>query len=104
MTSEDFLTKEELYESLFECVMRGCNLSMDSWKGVIFTDKNEVLEWDECECFSFPTPIDNVDGILLFGDGTLEFHDKDTQDAYNWADYENDFIENVLKYLYAILA
>ena len=96
--------KFELYESLFECMMKGCNLSVNSWDGIIYTEDNDVLEWDECEFFSFPTPIENIDGILLFGDGTIEFHDKNTQDAYNWGDYENDFIETIVKYFLAILA
>lgn len=54
------------------------------------------------------TPIDLVfndntamtcDAIVLFGDGTLEFHDKETEDAFNFAEFDINSNKKVLNCL-----
>ena len=39
---------------------------------------------------------DSIDGVLIFGDGTMEFHLKNLQDAPNWAEFSEEVIEKVI--------
>ena len=42
---------------------------------------------------------DVVDGVLFFGDGTIEFHLANDGDAVNWADFDVDFIKMIIREL-----
>lgn len=37
-----------------------------------------------------------IDEVLIFGDGCLELHDYTSQDAYNWEDYPNEVLSDVV--------
>ena len=37
-----------------------------------------------------------IDEVLLFGDGTIEFHDYNSKDAYCWEDYPNEVLSGVV--------
>lgn len=49
-----------------------------------------VLHNDEC-----------IDGVLLFGDGAIEFHDANSEDAYACGDYPNHIVKEVVDNLRA---
>lgn len=42
---------------------------------------------------------DSIDGVLIFGDGTIEFHLKNEQDAINWTGFSEEVIEKVIEQL-----
>ena len=84
-----------------------------------------LLEWDDdADCFHYANdknyyfeaydieflklqneiPYDNdfIDGVLFFGDGTIEFHFKNTMDAENWANFDESIILSVINELKTI--
>lgn len=63
---------------------------------------NEQTEWTEY----ITIPIESggkVDAVLMFADGTIEFHESDAQDAYNWSLYleriNEQIMTNVIYYI-----
>lgn len=47
--------------------------------------------------YEIPFQNDCIDGILVFGDGTIEFHLKNEQDAYNYSQFDNEIIKKILE-------
>lgn len=79
-----------------------------SLKGITFDDndnmldnQSNIIDWTDYEYIILPNTINNIDGVMIFGDGTIEFHELDEQ-AYNWADYENTIITQILNELKSI--
>jgi hypothetical protein len=93
--------KTKLYDKCMRQIIRVCNLRL-SEEGIKECGNN--LDWDEfivCELNSIETLPSGqpTDGLLLFGDGTLEIRDTNTQDAYNWYDYSVEDLEFVWRLL-----
>lgn len=61
------------------------------------------MRWDEYETIKLPNEIeldeDSIDSVLIFGDGTIEFHLKNEQDAINWAEFSEEVNEKVIEQL-----
>jgi hypothetical protein len=66
-------------------------------------NNGEMMEWHDLESLSLFNPIpyknDRIDGVLLFGDGTIEFHFENDGDAVNWAEFTNDYIKMIIEEL-----
>ena len=62
-----------------------------------------TMEWTDHEAIDLPNEVkldeDYIDGVLLFGDGTIEFHYKNEQDAINWTEFSDEVIEKVIEQL-----
>lgn len=60
-----------------------------------------VLEWDEFESIDIDNPVpykdDKIDAILIFGDGTIEFHLQTECDALCWSDFEDELVKEVIR-------
>ena len=60
---------------------------------------DEDTDWNE-QTFVGIEPIaykdDQIDGLLFFADGTVEFHLEREQDALNWCTFPPKTIEDVL--------
>ena len=61
------------------------------------------MERTDYEIIKLPNEIDldedSIDYVLIFGDGTMEFHYKNLQDALNWAEFSEEVIEKVIEQL-----
>ena len=61
------------------------------------------MEWTDHEVIGLPNEVeldeDFIDGVLIFGDGTIEFHYKNEQDAINWTGFSEEVIEKVIEQL-----
>lgn len=78
-----------------------------SYLGVHIDDDSNVFIGDnvfepyDCETIglSKTIPYDNdlIDSVLMFGDGTIEFHLQDSQEAFNWNEFNNEIIIIILK-------
>lgn len=83
-----------------EC-MRVLNLSTNNDGCVINNFNGYVMEWHDLETIDLFNPIpyedDRIDGILFFGDGTIEFHFEKECDARNWAEFSNDYIKMIIE-------
>lgn len=93
--------KLELHEKLTSCCMNLLNITFLNDGSVLFN--GELFEYYDYETISLNEDIvydnDFIDFILFFGDGTIEFHLKNEQDAYNWSEFDNNIIIKVLKQL-----
>ena len=60
---------------------------------------NEVYVEYQCEVIELiekiPFNDDFIDEVLFFGDGTIEFHLMNEQDAYRWEDFSDEIIDLV---------
>ena len=65
-----------------------------------FALNDSPMKWTDYETIDLPNEVeldeDSIDGVLIFGDGTIEFHLKNEQDAPNWAEFSEEVIEKVI--------
>jgi hypothetical protein len=107
------MTRETLYQyngreqRILDLMSRICDLSWDDDKNAIICNKVEdenlqVLRWEEYQYVDI-TPIeydgDKIDGVLLFGDGTIEFHYASCMEAINYADFPFEIMDKVIENL-----
>ena len=68
-----------------------------------FALNDSPMEWTDYEVIDLPNKVelnkDSIDGVLFFGDGTIEFRLKNEQDAINWAEFSKEVIEKVIEQL-----
>ena len=69
----------------------------------LYMVNGSTMEWTDHEAIDLPNEVklaeDSIDGVLLFGDGTIEFHYKNEQDAINWTEFSDEVIEKVIEQL-----
>jgi hypothetical protein len=66
---------------------------------ILPSNKSSFLPIEEyISLYIAPIPFENdyIDSVLFFGDGTIEFHLKDDMDSFNWSEFSNEIIEQVL--------
>jgi hypothetical protein len=71
------------------------------------SDDSRVLGWGEYKYVSLKNPIvtnvererDRIDGVLLFGDGTIEFHLENDREALCWVLFDLNEIDEVINEL-----
>ncbi len=101
MSSKDALKKISLYHTLVNELITALELSVV--EGGIMNN-GKIMEWHDLESVSLFNPIpyenDRIDGVLLFGDGTIEFHLERECDAINWAEFSNDYIKMIIEELH----
>lgn len=94
-------SKIHLGNTLIDECIRILNLSTDD-NGCIIKDGIR-MNWNDLESISLFNPIpyenDKIDGVLLFGDCTIEFHFENDCDTTNWSKFSNDYIMMVIKEL-----
>ena len=65
-----------------------------------FALNDSPMEWTDYEVIDLPNEVeldeDSINSVLIFGDGTMEFHLKNEQDAPNWAEFSEEVIEKVI--------
>lgn len=68
-----------------------------------FALNDSPMKWTDYETIDLPNEVeldeDSIDGVLIFGDGTIEFHLKNEQDAINWAEFSEEINEKVIEQL-----
>lgn len=68
-----------------------------------FALNDSPMKWTDYETIDLPNEVeldeDSIDGVLIFGDGTIEFHLKNEQDAINWTGVSEEVIEKVIEQL-----
>ena len=90
-----------LESMLTAAVVNGMGLNWDDDLGLYtYPDyPSSFLGWDEMEMIVFD-PFDydgdRIDAVVFFGDGTIEFHFEESQEAVNWAEFPNDVIRKVI--------
>ena len=61
---------------------------------------DSTMDLTDYEVIKLPNEVkldkDSIDYVLIFGDGTIEFHLKNEQDAPNWPKFSEEVIEKVI--------
>lgn len=67
---------------------------------IMYDSEDNELAWEDMEYIGFENTIpykgNHIDGVLIFGDGTIEFHEKESEEAFNWVDYPIEIIQNII--------
>ena len=97
------------YEKMFSTEVRLMTLIRDILNAEWNDETNSIvlngstMEWTDHEVIDLPNEVeldeDSIDSILFFGDGTIEFHYKIEQDAFNWAEFSEEVNEKVIEQL-----
>ena len=97
------------YEKMFSNEVRLMTLIRDILNAEWNDETNSIvlngstMEWTDHEVIDLPNEVeldeDSIDSILFFGDGTIEFHYKIEQDAFNWAEFSEEVNEKVIEQL-----
>ena len=99
--NETTLKKIALGSKLITECKRILNLSVDDEGNLL--NNGIIMEWNDMESISLFNPIpyedDRIDGVLFFGDYTIEFHLEKECDAINWANVSNDYISMIIEEL-----
>jgi hypothetical protein len=96
---ETMKTKMALGDILFdECIT---NLNVESKNGTEIYFNGELLEYWDYLSIEFEEPFkaskdEEIDGVLIFGDGTIEFHLKSCE-SLNWGDFNDDIVREIIK-------
>lgn len=84
---------------LTAAVVNGMGLIWNDDEMSFYTSEGDYIRWDEMEMIVFD-PFDydgdRIDAVVFFGDGTIEFHFEESQEAINWAEFPNDVIRKVI--------
>ena len=99
----------KIYEKMFSIEVRLMTLIRDILNAEWNDETNSIvlngstMEWTDHEVIDLPNEVeldeDSIDSILFFGDGTIEFHYKNEQDAINWAEFSEEVNEKVIEQL-----
>ena len=96
---EKMLTNDERLMTLI-CGILGLSWNDETYSLMVNDSKRELSDY---ETIKLPNEVeldeDSIDGVLIFGDGTMEFHYKNLQDAINWAEFSEEVIEKVIEQL-----
>ena len=99
----------KIYEKMFSTEVRLMTLIRDILNAEWNDETNSIvmngstMEWTDHEVIDLPNEVeldeDSIDSILFFGDGTIEFHYKNEQEAINWAEFSEEVNEKVIEQL-----
>lgn len=100
-----FKTYEKIFTNQAILVALICDILGLNWndEASSYMVNGSTMEWTDYETIKLPNEVeldeDSIDGVLIFGDGTIEFHLKNEQDAINWTEFSEDVIEKVIEQL-----
>ena len=86
MNTEQYLKYSHLWDEVANTIAK-----REGW--------NETTDWNEHTYIDIPMvgyDEDAIDGVIVFADGTIEFHNWSTEDAFNWTSHPVEVIEEVL--------
>jgi hypothetical protein len=95
----------QLSTELYKLALSACGLTYED--GIILDSDNRKLGRYQsrfaplCKTVKFDNEV--IDGVVIFGDGCVELHDKAGQDAYNWDNYPNSVLSEVVNNIQIIL-
>ena len=96
---EKMLANDERLMTLI-CGILGLSWNDETYSLMV---NDSTMELTDYEVIKLPNEVkldeDSIDYVLIFGDGTMEFHYKNLQDALNWAEFSEEVIEKVIEQL-----
>lgn len=95
-------TYEKIFANAEKLTALICGILGLSWNDETYSlmVDDSPMGWIDHEAIYLPNEVeldeDSIDGILIFGDGTIEFHYKNEQDAINWTGFSEEVVEKVI--------
>ena len=92
------LEKISYFDTLLSLVIVASGIKVKD--DIMYDSEDNELAWEDMEYIGFENTIpynnNHIDGLLIFGDCTIEFHEKESEEAFNWADYPIEIIQSVI--------
>ena len=70
---------------------------------IMYDSEDNELAWEDMEYVTLDNTIPynngHINGVLIFGDSTIEFHEKESEEAFNWVEYPIEAIQSVINQL-----
>ena len=96
---EKMLANDERLMTLI-CGILGLSWNDETYSLMVNVSTMELTDY---EVIKLPNEVkldeDSIDYVLIFGDGTIEFHLKNEQDAINWAEFSEEINEKIIEQL-----
>jgi hypothetical protein len=98
LNNMSILEKISYFDTLLSLVIVASGIKVKD--DIMYDSEDNELAWEDMEYIGFENTIpynnNHIDGLLIFGDGTIEFHEKESEEAFNWADYPIEIIQSVI--------
>lgn len=93
-------SRRTLSAELYEKTTKAAGLTFEEEDGEFIRESGEVLGRYQAIHIPLHSAVEYddelIDEVLIFGDGCIELHDCNSQDAYNWDDYPNEVLSGVV--------
>lgn len=87
-----------IFDTLLSLTIVASGIKVDD--DIMYNSEDNELAWEDMEYITLNNTIPynngHIDGVLIFGDATIEFHEKESEEAFNWADYPIEIIQSVI--------
>ena len=87
MTHEEWIKYANIWDEVWVNVAK-----RQRWTGDINPSEHVYIDIEP-----YRYHLDEIDAVLVFADGTIEFHLREEEDAYNWATFPKGVIDDILK-------
>lgn len=95
------LEKMAYFETLLSLAIVASGIKVKD--DIMYDSEDNELAWEDMEyvALDITIPYNNghINGVLIFGDGTIEFHEKESEEAFNWIEYPIEVIQSVIDQL-----
>lgn len=96
-----FFEKLEIFDTLLSLTIVASGIKVND--DIMYDSEDNELAWEDMEYVTLDNTIpynnEHIDGVLIFGDGTIEFHEKESEEAFNWIEYPIEVIQSVINQL-----
>ena len=96
-----FFEKLDIFDTLLSLTIVASGIKVND--DIMFDSQDNELAWEDMEYVALDNTIPynngHINGVLIFGDGTIEFHEKESEEAFNWVEYPIEVIQSVIDQL-----
>ena len=96
-----FFEKLDIFDTLLSLTIVASGIKVND--DIMYDSENNELAWEDMEYVTLDNTIPynngHINGVLIFGDGTIEFHEKESEEAFNWVEYPIEVIQSVINQL-----
>ncbi len=102
LSFSEHLLKIQSCEIITNTILKKHNCTINE-NNYVITHNGEILDWTDYLYENIDEIVlsnnEIIIGILFFGDGTIEFHNKETLEALNIYEYSQDDINLIIEQL-----
>ena len=95
------LEKLKIFDTLLSLTIVASGIKVND--DIMYDSEDNELAWGDMEYVALDNTIPynngHINGVLIFGDATIEFHEKESEEAFNWIEYPIEVIQSVIDQL-----